>query len=164
AVLRDYGIDIIFSGNLVRIVPNEALMSQSPSVIRGRSTADVAENLRPLFQYIPLVNIAANDMASWLQNAFGQKIRVTPATGALLLLGLPDDVQAADQAIRTLDQPRLAGRRSIRIEPAFWSATQLSERLSDILRAEGHNVSTSVQNPANIVILPLRPSNFLVVF
>jgi general secretion pathway protein D len=164
AVLRDYGIDIIFSGNLARVVPNEALMSQSPGIIRGRSSTDVAENMRPIFQYVPLVSIAASDMGSWLQNAFGQKVRVTPATGALLLLGLPDDIQAAVQAIRTLDQPRLAGRRSIRIEPAFWSATQLSDRLSDILRAEGYNVSTSVQNPGSIVILPLRPSNFLVVF
>jgi general secretion pathway protein D len=164
AVLRDYGLDIAVSGSLVRVVPNEALMSQSPIIIRGRSTADVAENMRPIFQYVPLAAIAANDMGSWLQNAFGQKVRVTPATNALLLLGLPDDIQAAVLAIRTLDQPRLAGRRSIRIEPAFWSAMQLSERLSDILRAEGYNVSTSVQNPGAIVIVPLRPSNFLVVF
>jgi general secretion pathway protein D len=163
-VLRDYGVDIVFSGNAARVIPDEALMSQSPSVIRGRSTADVAENMRPIFQYVPLVNVAAADLGGWLQNAFGQKVRVTPATGALILLGLPDDVQAALQAVRTLDQPRLAGRRSIRIEPAFWSATQLSERLADILRAEGYNVSTSVQNPGAIVILPLRPSNFLVVF
>jgi general secretion pathway protein D len=163
-VLRDYGVDIVFSGNAARVISDEALMSQSPSVIRGRSSADIAENMRPIFQYVPLVNVAAADLGGWLQNAFGQKVRVTPATGALILLGLPDDVQAALQAVRTLDQPRLAGRRSIRIEPAFWSATQLSERLADILRAEGYNVSTSVQNPGAIVILPLRPSNFLVVF
>jgi general secretion pathway protein D len=164
SVLRDYGVDIDFSGNAARVIPDEALLSQSPSVIRGRSTADIAENMRPIFQYVPLANVAAADLGGWLQNAFGQKVRVTPATGALILLGLPDDVQAALQAVRTLDQPRLAGRRSIRIEPAFWSATQLSERLADILRAEGYNVSTSVQNPGAIVILPLRPSNFLVVF
>ncbi len=164
SVLRDYGVDIVFSGNAARVIPDEALMSQSPSIIRGRSTADIAENMRPIFQYVPVANVAAADLGGWLQNAFGQKIRVTPTTGALILLGLPDDVQAALQAVRTLDQPRLAGRRSIRIEPAFWSATQLSERLADILRAEGYNVSTSVQNPGAIVILPLRPSNFLVVF
>lgn len=164
AVLRDYGIDILLSGNVAKVVPNEALMSQAPNVIRGRSTADIAENMRPIFQYVPLVNVAATDMAAWLPTAFGQKLRITPATGALLLLGLPDDVQAAVQAIRTLDQPRLAGRRSLRIEPAFWSASQLSERLADILRAEGYSVSTSVQNPGSVVLLPLRPSNFLVVF
>src|SRR6202043_61193 len=38
AVLRDYGISVLVSDNLARIVPNEALLSQSPTIIRGRST------------------------------------------------------------------------------------------------------------------------------
>src|SRR5260370_36646907 len=120
--------------------------------------------MRLIFQYVPLANVAAADMGGWLQNAFGTKVRVTPAPNALLLLGLPEDVEAALQAIRTLDQPRLAGRRSLRIEPAFWSASQLGERLADILRAEGYNVSTTLQNPGALIILPLRPSNSIVVF
>jgi len=164
AILRDYGIEVVFSGNLARIIPNEALLSQSPRIVRGRGTGEIDQNMRPIFQYVPLANIAAADMAGWLQSAFGTKVRVTPAGGAVLLLGLADDIEAALQAIRTLDQPRLAGRRSIRIEPAFWTASQLAERLTDILRAEGYNASTSMQNPAVIVLLALRPSNSLVVF
>jgi len=105
-------------------------------------------------------------MAGWLQTAFGTKVRVSPApqANAILLLGLPDDIQAANEAIRTLDQPRLAGCRSLRIEPVFWSAGQLGEKLADILRAEGYNVSTTLQNPGALVLLSLRPSNSLVVF
>jgi general secretion pathway protein D len=166
AVLRDYGVSVLISDNLARIVPNEALLSQSPNVIRGRSTTAIAESLRPIYQYLPLVNVSANDMAGWLQTAFGTKVRVSPApqANAILLLGLPDDIQAANEAIRTLDQPRLAGRRSLRIEPVFWSAGQLGEKLADILRAEGYNVSTTLQNPGALVILPLRPINSLVVF
>jgi general secretion pathway protein D len=164
SILRDYGIQVTIAGDLARVVPNEALLSQVPAIIRGRSTAEVAENLRPLFEYTPVANIAASEMAVWLQAAFGTKLKITPAANALILLGLPEDVDAADEAIRTLDQPRLAGRRSLRIEPAFWSANQLADRLSDILRAEGYNVSTSLQSPAAIVILSLRPSNSLVVF
>jgi general secretion pathway protein D len=76
-VLRDYGIDVIFSGNLARVVPNEALMSQSPSVVRGRSTADVAENMRPIFQYVSLRGVSASDMAAWLQAALGTKVRIS---------------------------------------------------------------------------------------
>jgi general secretion pathway protein D len=164
SILRDYGIQVTLAGDLARIVPNEALLSQVPAIIRGRSTAEIAENLRPLFEYSPVGNIAATEMAAWLQAAFGPKLKITPAANALILLGLPEDVAAANEAIRTLDQPRLAGRRSLRIEPAFWSANQLADRLADILRAEGYNVSTSLQNTAAIVILSLRPSNSLVVF
>ena len=166
AVLRDYGIEIIFSGNLARVVPNEALMSQSPSVIRGRSTADVGENMRPIFQYISLRGVSAGDMAGWLQAALGTKLHIStsPQGNAVLILGLPEDIQAANEIIGTLDQPRLAGRRSLRVEPVFWSAAQLSEKLTDILRAEGYFVGPNLQNPGAVVVLPLRPSNTLVVF
>ena len=165
-VLRDYGIDVIFSGNLARVVPNEALMSQSPSVVRGRSTADVAENMRPIFQYVSLRGVSASDMAAWLQAALGTKVRIStsPQGNAVLILGLPEDIQAANEVMSTLDQPRLAGHRSLRIEPAFWSAAQLSEKLIDILRAEGYFVGPNLQNPGAVVVLPLRPSNTLVVF
>ena len=165
-MLRDYGIDIILSGNLARIVPNEALMSQSPSVIRGRSTADIAENMRPIFQYVPhaqrfgerygrLVADCVRCQASYFDISTGK---------CVLILGLPEDIQAANEVIATLDQPRLAGRRSLRIEPVFWSAAQLSERLIDILRAEGYFVGPNLQNPGAVIVLPLRPSNTLVVF
>jgi general secretion pathway protein D len=165
-VLRDYGIDVIFSGNLARVVPNEALMSQSPSVVRGRSTADVAENMRPIFQYVSLRGVSASDMAAWLQAALGTKVRIStsPQGNAVLILGLPEDIQAANEVMATLDQPRLAGHRSLRIEPVFWSAAQLSEKLIDILRAEGYFVGPNLQNPGAVVVLPLRPSNTLVVF
>ena len=166
AVLRDYGIDIILSGNLARIVPNEALMSQSPSVIRGRSTADIAENMRPIFQYVSMRSVSANEMAGWLQAALGAKLHIStsPPANAVLILGLPEDIQAANEVIATLDQPRLAGHRSLRIEPVFWSAAQLSEKLIDILRAEGYFVGPNLQNPGAVIVLPLRPSNTLVVF
>ena len=166
AVLRDYGISVVATDRLVRIVPSEALLSQSPVVIRGRSSREIAENLRPIYEYLPLANVSANDMAGWLQTAFGTKVRVSPApqANAILLLGLPEDVEAANEAIRTLDQPRLAGRRSLRIEPVFWSPSQLADRLGDILRAEGYNVGNNLQNPGALVMLPLRPSNSLVVF
>jgi general secretion pathway protein D len=165
-VLRDYGIDVSFSGNLARVVPNEALMSQSPSVVRGRSTADVAENMRPIFQYVSLRGVSASDMAGWLQAALGNKLHIStsPQGNAVLILGLPEDIQAANEVMATLDQPRLAGHRSLRIEPVFWSAAQLSEKLIDILRAEGYFVGPNLQNPGAVVVLPLRPSNTLVVF
>src|SRR5260370_35450550 len=111
-------------------------------------------------------NVSATDMQGWLQTAFGTKVRVSPApqANAILVLGLPEDVEAANDAIRTLDQPRLAGRRSVRIEPVFWSPSQIDERLADILRAEGYSVGTNLQNPGALIMLPLRPSNTLVVF
>jgi general secretion pathway protein D len=122
--------------------------------------------MRPIFQYISLRGVSAADMAGWLQAALGTKVHIStsPQANAVLILGLPEDIQAANEIIGTLDQPRLAGHRSLRIEPVFWSAAQLSEKLIDILRAEGYFVGPSLQNPGAVIVLPLRPSNTLVVF
>ena len=165
-VLRDYGIQVAFEGPLARIVPNEVLMSQAPDIVSGRSTPGIAESLRPIFQYVTVASVSATDMGAWLTSAFGPKIKVTPAaTGnGLLLLGLPQDVVTANEAIRAFDQPRFAGHRSVRIEPAFWSAGQLADKLIDILRAEGYNAASTLEHPAAIVVLPLKPSNSLVAF
>ncbi len=166
AVLRDYGIQVAYDGRLVRIVPNQVLLSQAPEIIAGRSTTAIQESLRPIFQYVTLTNVSTADMVAWLQSALGTKVKVTPAAAenGLLILGLPEDVLAANDAIRVLDRPRLAGRQSIRIEPAFWSAPQLAEKLSDILHAEGYSVTSNLEHSAAVVILPLKPSNSLVVF
>ncbi len=165
-VLRDYGIQITFEGPLARIVPNEVLMSQAPDIISGRSTPEIAESLRPIFQYVTVASVSSADMATWLTSAFGTKIKVTPvvAGNGLLLLGLPQDILTANEAIRTFDQPRFAGHRSVRIEPAFWSAGQLADKLVDILRAEGYNATSTLEHPAAIVVLSLKPSNSLVAF
>jgi general secretion pathway protein D len=166
AVLHDYGFEIAFSGNLARVLPNDALLAQVPNVIRGRSTSEIGESLRPIFQYVTMTSAAAAEMAGWLQAALGAKLKITPSPqgNALLILGLPEDIQAANEAIRILDQPRFAGRRSLRIEPVYWSAAQLAEKLTDILRAEGYSVSSVLQNPGAIALVPLRPSNVLVAF
>ena len=121
---------------------------------------------RARLEYVSLRGVSASDMAAWLQAALGTKVRIstTPQGNAVLILGLPEDIQAANEVIGTLDQPRLAGDRSLRIEPVFWSAAQLSEKLIDILRAEGYFVGPNLQNPGAVVVLPLRPSNTLVVF
>ena len=165
-VLRDFGIQITFEGPLARIVPNEVLMSQTPDIISGRSTPEIAESLRPIFQYVTLASVSSTDMATWLTSAFGTKIKVTPAAAGngLLLLGLPQDIVTANEAIRAFDQPRFAGHRSVRIEPAFWSAGQLADKLIDILRAEGYNAASTLEHPAAIVVLSLKPSNSLVAF
>ena len=63
-------------------------------------------------------------MQVWLDLTLRQRLQVVnvPYTNALLLLGNAEDVAAAIDVIETLDQPNLAGSRSLKISPAFWSA------------------------------------------
>ena len=165
-VLKSYGVELVYQGDLVRVRQSDALRSEMPQIVLGRATPDVALNLRPIFQMVPLGQVGSQDMAGWITTAYGKKITVFPSASnnALMILGTADDVHAALEGIRLLDQPRLAGRRSLRIDPVFWSATGLADKLTDVLRAEGYNASGSVQPPAALTLLPITKSNTVLVF
>ena len=60
---------------------------------------------------------------------------------AVLLMGRPELVRQALEAIKVFDQPYMRGRASARLEPAFVSADELSKRLVDVLSAEGYGAS-----------------------
>ena len=91
AVLRDYGISVLISDHLSRIVPNEALLSQSPNVSvaahdrdRRKPQTDLpisASGQRPANMVV---------MAADRVQDKGSGVSGTPAN-AILLLGLPDD-------------------------------------------------------------------------
>ena len=165
-VLKNYGIQVTFDKGIARVRPSESLQSDMPRIIIGRTGPDVAPDLRPIFQVVPLENVNNQDMAGWISTAFGAKIKFSavPVTNSIILMGLQDDVKAANDAIRLLDQPRLAGRRSLRIVPVFWSVTALAEKLGDVLRAEGYNVSATPNPPAAITLLPISGINAILVF
>ena len=166
-VLRTYGIQLSSDKDLVRVRLSESLTSEMPQIIIGHTASpDIAESLRPVFQVLVLDHVNNQDMASWLSSAFGGKIKFipSPANNSIILLGLPDDVRAATEGIRLLDQPRLAGRQSLKIAPVFWTAAALAEKLGDVLRAEGYNVSSAPVPPAAVTLLPLPTVNMVLVF
>jgi general secretion pathway protein D len=165
-VLRTYGISLSSDKNLVRVRLSESLTSEMPQIIIGHTASDIAESLRPVFQVLVLDHVNNQDMASWLSSAFGGKIKFipSPANNSIILLGLPDDVRAATEGIRLLDQPRLAGRQSLRIVPVYWTAATLAEKMGDVLRAEGYNVSSAPVPPAAVTLLPLPTVNMVLAF
>jgi general secretion pathway protein D len=165
-VLRTYGVQLTYDRDVLRVRLSETLSTEMPQIIIGRTSPDIAASLRPIFQVLGLDQVNNQDMASWLSSAFGTKIKfiASPANNSIILLGLPEDVHAAAEGIRLLDQPRLAGRRSLKIVPVFWTAAALSEKLSEILRVEGYNVSSTAVPPAAVTLLPLGATGTVLVF
>jgi general secretion pathway protein D len=165
-VLRTYGIQLTYDRDVLRVRLSETLSTEMPQIIIGRTSPDIAASLRPIFQVIGLDQVNNQDMATWLSSAFGTKIKfiASPANNSIILLGLPEDVHAAAEGIRLLDQPRLAGRQSLKVVPVFWTAAALSEKLSEILRVEGYNVSSTAVPPAAVTLLPLAATGTVLVF
>jgi general secretion pathway protein D len=165
-VLRTYGVQLTYEQGVARVRLNETMATEMPQIIIGRGGADVAPSLRPIFQVVVLNQINNQDMASLLSTAFGGKIKFIPfpVSNSIILLGLADDVRAASESIRLLDQPRLAGRHSLKVTPVFWTAQGLSEKLGELLAAEGYNVSNAPVPAAAVTIIPVGAAGTIFIF
>jgi general secretion pathway protein D len=170
-ILADYGIAVSWDGKVLHVVTDQKLMAEMPTLVRGRALPEIPSVLRPIFQVVDLDQVSANDMMQWLVNAFGTNVRViaSPSTNSIMIFGLPQNVQAAIEAVQVLDQARLAGRASLRVSPVYWTASDLANKLVQVLRAEGYaasasSLATAAPGAAAVTIVPVEANNSLIAF
>jgi general secretion pathway protein D len=169
-VLAGYGVGVSWDGSVLHVAPEDALIAQMPDLIRSRALPEMPIALRPIFQILELHQVSTADMSAWLTNAYGTKIKVFPAgkIAAVMVFGLPENVRAAVEAVNILDQARLAGRPSLRIGLVYWTAQALAAKLTDVLRAEGYDVSIAASTQPNqistVMLIPVETNNSLIAF
>lgn len=171
-LLKSYGLAAIDVGGLVRVLPDNAQLGNLPEIRRGEALPDTPLPLRPVFQLVELSVVRQTDVVGWLKTLFGSRITVQEdsSRNALLLSGTPDNMQAALEALRVLDQPLMAGRKSVALSPAYWSADDLAKRLNEVLTTQGYAVAPlgqlgqqgGVRYP--VVLLPVAGTNAIYVF
>ena len=171
-VLRSYGVSTEYSSGMV--IFNRAQGGAGtvpPLVVSGRTLPEVPISHRPLFQLVELQSIRVNDVVNLLNVAFKQSDALTiqpdNARNAVILMGRPEMVRQALDAIRVFDRPSMRGRQSARLEPAFVTADELAKRLVDVLGAEGYGASLYSGGAAgggSILVLPLSAANTVLVF
>ncbi len=168
-LLKSYGVAAIDLDGLVRVVPDNASLGNLPEIRRGAALPDTPLPLRPIFHLVDLQAVRAIDVTNWLKTLFGERVRAQEDTNrnAMLISGTPDNVRAALEAIRMLDQPVMSGGRSVALNPVYWSADDLARRLVEVLTAQGYAVqpqtqATGIRYP--IVILPVAGLNAVYVF
>lgn len=166
AVLKSYGLAVTEFDNLVRITPAGGNAGYLPELQRGRASPDVPQSLRPVFYMAELESVSPSNVSNWLKTLFGQRVAVQDdlARQAVLLSGQTDDISAALEAIQVLDQPLMRGRNSARIAPLYWSADELSKKLTEILQAQGYSVGNTGGAQAPVILLPIGPLNSVIVF
>lgn len=171
-VLRSYGVSTEYTSGMVMF--NRAQGGAGtvpPLVVSGRTLPEVPISHRPLFQLVELESIRVTDVVNLLNVAFKQSdaLTVQPdnARNAVILMGRPEMVRQALDAIRVFDRPSMRGRQSARLEPAFVTADELAKRLVDVLGAEGYGASLysgGASGGGAILVLPLAAANTVLVF
>lgn len=171
-VLRNYGVATDFSSGTVFFSrAKEGTGVVPPLVVSGRALPAVPISHRPVFQLVELQSVRVNDVTSLLNVAFksSDALNIQPDNNrnAILLMGRPELVRQALEAIKVFDQPFMRGRASARLEPAFVSADELSKRLVDVLSAEGYGASVYAGGGgagAAVLVLPVSAANTVLLF
>jgi len=165
-VLDNYGISVIYSNDVYRVVEASSVKKPIPRVIRTRTAASVPADMRPVFYFQPIDSIGTTTMVIWLNLIMGDRVQAIPLMSAngLVLLGGAQDVQSASEILQTLDQPYLAGSQSLKISPAYWSSQRLSQQLVDILTAEGYSIAIGGTAASAIKLIPVEALNIIIAF
>jgi len=171
-LLRSFGFVALDFGAMVRVVPDGAQSGALPELRRGAAQPETPERMRPVFQLVDLESVRNTEVAGWLKTIMGTRVTVAedPTRNALLLSGTTDNVVAAFDTIRLLDQPVMRGRASLRINPVYWSAPELAATLNQVLTAEGYSMpppNQPLQSGGSrypIMLLPVAATNSLLVF
>lgn len=165
-VMANYGISIIYSNGVYRIIEASTAKQEVPRIIRSRALSTVPNDQRPTFFFTPVSNVSNSQMQIWLDMALKDRIRSSPSgtTNGLLLMGRREDIAAALETMAILDQPAMAGNQSLKISPAYWSAVKLTEQLVTVLTAEGYSVGMGAQTVFAIRLIPIETLNTIIVF
>lgn len=170
-VLRGYGVSTEYTSGMVFFNRGrESAGGPIPLIVSGRALPEVPISHRPVFQLMEMQSVRVTDVVNLLNVAFkdsGLTIQPENSRNAVILMGKPELVRQAGEAIRVLDRPYMRGRVSARLEPAFVTASDLSKRLVEVLSAEGYGAALySVGGGAGtaILVLPLEAANAVLVF
>lgn len=166
-ILSDYGIQMLVNGKVIRVSMAPAGTRLDPPIIySGRALPDVPITHRPVFYLMDLQAIRSTEAMRWLKAIYGESVSATESSerNALLISGRPEQVQQAVDALRVFDRPYMRGRSSIRLEPAFLSADELSAKLTQMLVAEGYGASNTMGVPASVLVLPVPAVNSVILF
>lgn len=166
-VLAEYGVVVKAEGNLVKLSIGAAgELSAPPLIISGYASPSVPVSHRPVFQMIELEVVRSGDAVRWLGTLFANEIRVVEETGrnSIIISGKPSQVKQAVEALRVFDRPLMRGRISTRLEPAFLSAEQLSDRLVEVLNVQGYGASRHLGNPSSVIVMPITAVNSVLIF
>ena len=166
-LLAEYGVSVNVEGKLVKLATGAPGTSLTPPlIISGRASPQVPISHRPVFQLIELDVVRSGDAARWLNTLFGQDIKVLDESGrnSIIISGKPTQVQQAVDALKVFDRPLMRGRVSTRLEPAFMSAEQLTDRLVDVMNVQGYGANRSVGSPSSVIVLPIAAVNSVLVF
>jgi general secretion pathway protein D len=167
-VLKKYGLRVRYSGKLYTIEPDPQFSEKIPQVIRSRSVGDIPESLRPIFQIIDVKYVDKETVQGYLEQAYKDQVSsidITADGNAVMVLGTPELVKSIIQAVDMFDRPAFMNRKSVRLNLTFLTADKMTDKLMEIMKAEGYSVGRDpAKDTAATIFIPVPSLNSILVF
>jgi general secretion pathway protein D len=166
AVLKDYGVQVAELGGTLRFTPVADGSGAPGPLVATRSLPDVPAGQRTAYVAVPLDAGEPASIAAQVRALLGSNgVTLTEMTdaNAILVSGPGSEVQAAMDAILTLDRPALRDKQSLRINPLYLPVDQLAMELRNVLDAQGYKVRAQGVGGV-LTFVPVASANALIVF
>lgn len=166
-LLRSYGLGVEDLDGVIRVTAQSSAGVNSTRLTVGRQVPDSASGLSQVHQYVELEYVKNSEMVQWLRQILGQRVQLQEdnARNAFLLSGSATEIRAAITLIESFDQPRMRGKVSARLNPAYVSPVDLANRLNDMLNAQGIAASQSVTTTqATVLLIPMQGTGSVFAF
>ncbi|WP_158613422.1 secretin N-terminal domain-containing protein [Luteimonas sp. 100069] len=165
-VLRNYGVSVTETNGLLRFSVASAA-EQPPVLVTARSLPDIPAGQRTVFAAVPLDASTPGRVAAQVRSMFPNN-QVTlleqVETNAILISGTGDNVRTAAEAVQALDRTSLRDKRSIRINPMYLAAEQLSTEIGRMLAAQGYPVTAGPGQGGVVTLVPVTSANAVMIF
>lgn len=165
-VLRNYGVAVTETNGLLRFSAASAA-GQPPVLVTARSLPDIPAGQRTVFAVVPLDASTPGRVAAQVRSMFPNNQVTLQEQGeinAILISGTGDNVRTAAEAVQALDRTSLRDKRSIRINPMYLAAEQLSTEIGRMLTAQGYPVTAGPGQGGVVTLVPVTSANALMVF
>ncbi len=166
-LLRSYGLGVEDLDGVIRVTAQGNAGVNSTRLTVGRQVPENTSGLSQVHQYVELEYVRNSEMVQWLRQILGQRLQLQEdnARNAFLLSGSATEIRAAITLIESFDQPRMRGKVSARLNPAYVSPVDLANRLNDMLNAQGIAASQNVTTgQATVLLIPMQGTGSVFAF
>ncbi len=161
--LRAYDIFLAWSPQGLRVLPVSKASAAVPVVISDR--AKMLLNHGRSMVIIPLRYTSPTEALGFVRHFLPTDINdviINPRLNALVVIGMPDRIQAFQQAIDLVDVPSFAHKKVVLIRPVYWQAGELAKSLTKLLKAQDVPVSQNDAEPG-IRLIVVEAINAIVI-
>ena len=154
-LLDDKGLVVTRRDGVLYVTQQERRRTDNTVIGLGRSRGDVPETINPILQIIPLRYGVTTSVERTLNRLSNARITADLAQSALFVEGPRSEVTRVIDLVNLLDRPAHRGKHVALKQLTYVSTEEFINKAEELLSAEGIRASTSANDGAALLMVPI---------